>query len=81
MSRIRDLHKLLTEKKISCKEMTTLFLRHGEAMQPGTNAYVRFTPKAAFQAAESADSRLAPRESRKLLDHIPIALKDNLFFF
>ncbi len=78
MSRIRDLHKLLTEKKISCKEMTTLFLRHGEAMQPGTNAYVRFTPEAAFQAAESADSRLARGESLKLLEGIPMALKDNL---
>ena len=66
--------KLLKEKKISSKELTTFYLKEAEANKD-LNAYISLNSVNAIKSAEESDKRISSNTSRPL-EGIPIAIKD-----
>ena len=66
--------KLLKEKKISSKELTTFYLKEAEANKD-LNAYISLNSVNAIKSAEESDKRISANTSRPL-EGIPIAIKD-----
>ena len=77
-SMIRKLHTMLTEKQISCKELTQTYLSAAERDNTVLNAYVTLTPEAALDTAAAVDRKIAAGETIGLLEGIPMTLKDNI---
>ena len=77
-SMIVRLHSLLTDKKLSCRELTQTYLDAAERDNPSLNAYVTATPEAALQTADLIDKKIAAGEQIGLLEGIPMTLKDNI---
>lgn len=77
-SMIRRLHTMLTEKQLSCKELTQTYLSAAERDNAALNAYVTLTPEAALNSAEAVDRKIAAGEAIGLLEGIPMTLKDNI---
>lgn len=75
---IRTLHEKLSNKEISCTELTQHYLdaiaRDNEAL----NAYVAVTPETALAAAKKVDERIAAGMPLAPLTGIPMTLKDNI---
>lgn len=77
-STIVKLHSLLTNKELSCRELTQAYLDAAERDNPALNAYVTATPEAALESAAVVDKKLANGEQIGLLEGIPMTLKDNI---
>ncbi len=80
---IAELSKLLRGHALSPVELTEIFLRRIERLNPKLNAYLTITADRAMADARRAEKELSRRgspknESRALLG-IPIALKDNIW--
>ena len=75
---IAKLHGLLSEKQISCTELTKQYLAAIEKGNGALNAYVRLTPETALAAAARVDKRIAAGETLAPLEGIPMTLKDNI---
>lgn len=78
MGYIRRMQALMSEKQISCVEMTRMHLDAIQAENQEINAYVRVTEKEAMAAAKAVDNRLAAGEALRPLEGIPMTLKDNI---
>ena len=82
-STIEELAALLAKRKISPVEITEIFLRRIERLNPSLNAFLTVTAERAMAAARRAEKELArdPRAARgnRPLLGIPVALKDNLW--
>ena len=76
--KIARLHGLLTEKKISCTELTKEYLGAIEKNNAPLNAYVKVTPETALETAARVDARIAAGQPLGLLEGIPMTLKDNI---
>lgn len=77
-STIRQLNKMLSNKEISCKELTQKYIDAIENDNTALNAYVTVTPEIAFETAEKVDEKIAAGEEIGLLEGIPMTLKDNI---
>lgn len=78
MSEIKKIHDLLTQKQISCKELTEKYLSAIESDNKELNAYVNVTAYEALAQAEKVDAKLNKGEEIGLLEGVPMTLKDNL---
>jgi aspartyl-tRNA(Asn)/glutamyl-tRNA(Gln) amidotransferase subunit A len=76
--KIARLHGLLSEKKISCTELTKAYLGAIEKDNGALNAYVKVTPEAALKIAARVDAKIASGEPLAPLEGIPMTLKDNI---
>jgi len=77
-SMILKLHTMLTEKQISCQELTQSYIDASARDNAALNAYVTLTPETAMAAAASVDKKIAAGEEISLLEGIPMTLKDNI---
>ncbi len=75
---IDELAALLAKRKISPVELTELFLRRIERLNPSLNAFLTVTADHALASARRAEKQLPRRQGSPLLG-IPISLKDNLW--
>ena len=66
--------KLLKEKKISSKELTSFYLKEAEANK-NLNAYISMNSDNAIKLAEESDKRILNNTARPL-EGVPIAIKD-----
>src|ERR1700682_3284947 len=80
---MEELGSLLAKRKISPVEITEIFLRRIERLNPSLNAFLTVTAGLARAAARGAEKELAGNRRRRNADRpllgIPIALKDNLW--
>ena len=83
-STVEELSALLAKRKISPVEITEIYLRRIERLNPSLNAFLTVTAERAMDDARRAEKELSGKrrrsrkENRPLLG-IPIALKDNLW--
>lgn len=80
---IEELAALIAKRKVSPVELTELFLRRINRLNPRLNAFLTITAEQALGAARRAEKELAVKRGagsrgRALLG-IPIALKDNIW--
>jgi amidase len=71
------LAELLRARELSSRELTGLYLRRIEELDPKLNAFRSVWPERALDEADEADRRLSAGETRPMLG-VPIALKDEL---
>lgn len=80
---IEELAALLIKRKISPVEITEMFLRRIDRLNPSLNAFLTVTAEAARSAAHRAEKELASKgrtaNGNRALLGIPISLKDNLW--
>ncbi|RLA07908.1 MAG: Asp-tRNA(Asn)/Glu-tRNA(Gln) amidotransferase GatCAB subunit A [Gammaproteobacteria bacterium] len=72
---IKELHKLLTDKKISAVELAQHFIDRALKHNPSLNCYINILSDEAKQQAKIADDKIFKKEG-SLLTGIPFALKD-----
>ena len=75
---IARLHSLLTEKRLSCTELTNAYLDAIEKENASLSAYVKVTPETARKTAAKVDAKIAAGEPLAPLEGIPMTLKDNI---
>lgn len=75
---IAKLSRMLSDKQISCVELTKAYLGAIEKENQVLNAYITVTEDAALNTAKTVDARIAKGESLGCLEGIPMTLKDNL---
>ncbi|MGB9920501.1 MAG: Asp-tRNA(Asn)/Glu-tRNA(Gln) amidotransferase subunit GatA [Moorellales bacterium] len=73
-----ELHRLLTKKEVSARELAEVFLARLEAVEERVKAFVTVTRELALAQAEAVDKKLFRGEEIGPLEGIPAALKDNL---
>jgi aspartyl-tRNA(Asn)/glutamyl-tRNA(Gln) amidotransferase subunit A len=66
----------LLAKEFSAVELTEETLRHAEAENPKTGAYLHFSPGRARTAAQRVDEKIARGEDPGALAGVPVAVKD-----
>ncbi len=71
-----ELHQLIVTKQISPVELTELYLRRIERLDPQLNAYLTVTPERALESARSAESTLVRGGTLGPLHGLPISVKD-----
>ena len=71
-----ELRKLIDGKKVSVVELTELFYRRIEALNPTLSAYLTLCPEQALAAARAAQEIVQKGEPRGPLHGIPISIKD-----
>ncbi|MEE0264681.1 MAG: Asp-tRNA(Asn)/Glu-tRNA(Gln) amidotransferase subunit GatA [Acutalibacteraceae bacterium] len=77
-SKIKAINSLLTNKQITCTELTQQYLDAISNANDSLNAYVNITAEKALQSAKSVDEKLAKGEEISLLAGVPMTLKDNI---
>jgi aspartyl-tRNA(Asn)/glutamyl-tRNA(Gln) amidotransferase subunit A len=76
---IEELAALLARKKVSPVELTQLYLSRIERLNPKLNAFITVTSESALAEAHTAERELLKGRRRRMLQGIPIALKDNIW--
>ena len=71
-----QLRQLLDERKVSSVELTELYLRRIEHLNPKLNAFLTVTGDEAKASAQSADEKIQAGETGRPLLGIPISIKD-----
>ena len=71
-----ELRELIDSKQVSSVELTEMFLRRIEALNPKLNAYLTVTDELARLSARDSDERLSRGKSLGYLDGISISIKD-----
>ena len=71
-----ELRELIDSRQVSIVELTELFLRRIEALNPSLNAYITVTGEEAMDSAREAERALLQGESKGPLHGIPISIKD-----
>ncbi len=77
-SKIKAVNEMLTNKEISCQELTQQYLDSISATNGDLNAYVNVTEKTALEGAKAVDEKIAKGEEISLLAGVPMTLKDNI---
>lgn len=75
---IRRLQKMMIDGRISCQELTGLYIKAIDKDNGALNAYILTTPDTAMEAAKRVDEKLARGEALAPLEGIPMTLKDNI---
>ncbi|WP_312810773.1 Asp-tRNA(Asn)/Glu-tRNA(Gln) amidotransferase subunit GatA [Sedimentibacter sp.] len=76
--KIKYINKLLTDKEISCVELTQKYIDSIKKENCIINAYVNITEETALKTAETVDEKIQRGEKISLLEGIPMSLKDNI---
>lgn len=71
-----DIQEAIAKKQISAVEIMSETLRRMDALEPKLNAFVTTTPELAMDAARSTDTAVMSGKSLRLLEGIPISIKD-----
>ena len=71
-----QLRHLLDSRQVSSLELTELYLRRIEALNPKLNAYLTVTAEEALESARSADRTIGQGRSTSPLLGIPVSIKD-----
>ena len=71
-----DLRDLIKSKKVSIVELTEMFLKRIERLNPALNAYLTVTGDQAIASAKDAEQALLRGEAHGALHGIPISVKD-----
>ncbi len=71
-----EVRRLIVFKEVSCVELTEMFLRRIEEMNPILNAYLTLCPDDAIGAAHRAQEAVQNGEQLGSLHGIPISIKD-----
>ena len=66
----------LLARQFSAEELAREALRHAEAENPKTNAFLTFSPERAFANARRVDEKLSRGEDVGALAGVPVAVKD-----
>ncbi len=77
-SKIKAVNEMLTNKEISCQELTQQYLDAISATNDDLNAYVNVTEETALEGAKAVDEKIAKGEEISLLAGVPMTLKDNI---
>jgi len=72
---LAELSRLLHKRKISCEELTQIYLKRSEENNPTLNCYISICPEQALQQARAADKRFQEGNAGPLTG-IPVAHKD-----
>lgn len=75
---IQKISRMLTERRVSCEELTKAYLGAVEKENAALNAYVNVTPETALETARRVDKKIAAGEALLPLEGIPMTLKDNI---
>ncbi|MDQ5984215.1 MAG: Glutamyl-tRNA(Gln) amidotransferase subunit A [Eubacteriales bacterium SKADARSKE-1] len=78
ISKIKQIHKLLKTKQISCKELTSKYLDAIDKYNNTLGAYIKVTDELALNAAEKVDEKVKKGSELLPLEGIPVTLKDNI---
>jgi aspartyl-tRNA(Asn)/glutamyl-tRNA(Gln) amidotransferase subunit A len=65
-------------KELSCTEVTKAFLARTTATNKDLNSFVSICEESALQTAKIVDGKIAKSQELKLLEGVPIAIKDNM---
>ena len=71
-----ELARLIAGRQVSSVELTQLFYRRIEELNPKLNAYLALCPELALAAAQAADAATQRGESLGPLHGIPVSIKD-----
>jgi aspartyl-tRNA(Asn)/glutamyl-tRNA(Gln) amidotransferase subunit A len=66
----------LKAKKFSAVEVAKIYIDSAAASNPKSNAYITLTPEVALEQAKVVDARIAKGEELRLLEGVPVAVKD-----
>ena len=72
------LRQMIADKEVSPVELTELFLRRIEALNPKLNAYLTVATEEAQASARAAEAAVSRREALGPLHGIPVSVKDLL---
>jgi|AP95_1055475.scaffolds.fasta_scaffold05881_2 aspartyl-tRNA(Asn)/glutamyl-tRNA(Gln) amidotransferase subunit A len=75
---ISQIHKQLTGKEVSCKEMVRGFLDEIKKKDKDIHAYLEVDEEGAMKQAEEVDAKIEKGEEIAELTGVPIAVKDNI---
>jgi len=73
---IRELHNKLINKEISCVQLAEEYFKRIKEEDGEIGAFLTLTEKLAFEQARAVDEKISNGEKIKLLEGIPIAIKD-----
>lgn len=73
-----ELSKLLSEKKISSREIAESYISRIKETDSRLNSYITFDEETLIKNAEFSDSRRAAGKELSPFDGIPVAIKDNI---
>ena len=73
-----ELSVLLSEKKVSSKEIALDYIKRIENIDKTINAYITFDGERLLKEAELSDQRRAKGKELSPFDGIPVAIKDNI---
>lgn len=73
---IKRMHDMLVTKKISCNEITKMYL--DEIKKSKLNAYVKVCEDIALKTAGCVDKKISSGDDISMLEGIPMTLKDNM---
>lgn len=77
-STIKEINSMLTQREISCEELTKKYLDEIDRINGSLNAYVTVTPEIALETAKKVDKKIAAGEEIAPLEGVPMTLKDNI---
>jgi len=75
---VRELKKLLREKKVSSEEVTRAFLERIDEVEDVIKSFVTITGDSALERARSIDDKIESGDEPGALEGIPVAIKDNI---
>jgi len=75
---IKQIHKQLTKREISCKELVQGFLSISKEKDGEIHAYLEMDEEGAVKQAEKIDEKIAKGQPMGELAGIPLAIKDNI---
>ncbi len=73
-----ELAKLLSEKKISSKEIAESYIKRIKDIDNVINSYITFDEERLIKEAEISDARRSADKTLSPFDGIPVAIKDNI---
>ncbi|MFH0887919.1 MAG: Asp-tRNA(Asn)/Glu-tRNA(Gln) amidotransferase subunit GatA [Planctomycetota bacterium] len=73
-----EIKNLITQKKVTAKEVVENLFSHIESVEPQIKAYLTLTKDLALLQAKAIDEKIAKSQKLGLLAGIPIAIKDNI---
>ncbi len=66
----------LKARKFSAVELAKAYTQHAAHCNPTSNSYITLTPEIALEQARAVDARIAKGEELRLLEGVPVAVKD-----
>lgn len=75
---IGELSRQIRAKKLSPVELTDLYFKRIQKLNPALNAYMTLTEEQARKDAKTAEKEIARGKYRGPLHGIPVSIKDNL---